>query len=115
MFRIRDQQFMALSEAMLAGANRRLAEYIRKRFPSKFVATPETELVSLAARVRATARGYGIEREDDIATFMDLTAMYGDKFHRDPWAASVLDNDAAPGQGKMASLRYRVESTGVEL
>jgi hypothetical protein len=115
MLQIRNQQFDKFSDTLRDRANLGLAEYARKRFPRKFATTAEEDLVALASRVRMTAKTYGIEREDNVATFLDFTVMYGEEFHRDPWAAGVLKNRAMHGPDKMALLRYQVELTGVTL
>jgi hypothetical protein len=115
MLTIRQEQLDALAASLSRRANVALAGYARRRFPVELGAAPEDELVALADRVRATAMSYGLELENDIATFLDLTVMYGDDFHRSRWAAKVLADEAVHGPDKMESLRRKVRLTGVNI
>jgi hypothetical protein len=115
MFTVRNQQVETLTVSLREQSNARLAVYAKERFPRKFAHSPGEDLSALARRVRKTANLYGIERENDVATFLDLTVMYGDDFHHAPWATSVLSNEAMHGPDKMAMLRYQVRLTGVDL
>ena len=115
MLRIRKKQMGEFSTAMLRRADLRLAVYARKRFPAIFRKTTDTELGRFVENVRAEAKKHGIEREDNVATFLDFTVMYGQEFAGSSWAADILKCDALHGPDKVAILRHRVEQTGVAL
>jgi hypothetical protein len=115
MLRIRREQMEILSSALREAADRRLATYARERFPDRFAEMDAEALIAMVGRVRATAKRYGIDRESDVATFLDLDVMYGEHFHRAPWASDALQSEAMSGSDKMAVLRGRVKRTGVLL
>jgi hypothetical protein len=115
MLNIRLEQFQALTTAVGDRANRELAHYARSRFPAKLAEIVDSELLAIVVRVRQVAQSYAIDREDNIATFLDLTMMYGEDFHKDRWAAEVLTSDALHGPDKMVLLRHKVRLTNVLL
>ena len=112
---IRGDQIDAIAQARLESADRRLVEYGRQRFPAALGPRSNADLLAFVGRVRATAAGYGIVREDNVATCLDFSVMYTEEFHRADWAADVLQCDRLHGPDKMALLRHRVEQTGVNL
>jgi hypothetical protein len=89
--------------------------YARKRFPKVFEKVDEAAASRLVDQVRRTAERYGIKSEDNVATFLDFTIMYGKEFHKAPWASEVLLNGAIRAPDKMALLKDRVRQTGVTL
>ena len=115
MLRIRKEQIEVFSVLLRQEANRRLASYVTERFPSEFKQTDTAILYELADKVRTAATHYGIDHENDIATFLDLSVMYGDEFHQAPWAADILRDNALAGASKMAVLRQRVRASGFKL
>lgn len=115
MIRIRSELMNELSSHSLATANVALIDYARKRFPEEFIITADSEMLEFVKRIRSLAGRYGIDREDNVATFLDLSVMYGEDFHESPWASEVLSTDALHGPDKMALLRHRVGETGVNL
>jgi len=115
MLTITPAQFQALAADVRERANRELVKYARGRFPTKVAQIADSEVIAIVARVRQLAQQYGIVREDNIATFLDLTMMYGENFHNDRWANEVLTNDAIHGPDKMVLLRHKVRLTDVTL
>ncbi len=115
MLKIRKEQMGAFSAALTREANRRLAAYARQRFPRGFKQADDAALYEFAGKVRITAKQYGIDKENDVATFLDFTVMYGEEFPTSSWAADVLQNDALLGPSKITILRQRVRATGVNL
>jgi hypothetical protein len=105
---IRRAQMESFQAALNAQADVRMAEYARRRFPEKFRATPDDELVALAAAVRKDARPHGIVDEPDVATALDLTVMYGPDFYSADWARDVLAVSDWSGAQKADALRSRV-------
>jgi hypothetical protein len=67
----------------------------------------------LIGRTRIKAKEYGIEREDNLAKFLDLVIMYGQEFCKAPWAADVLQSEAIHGPDKIALIVWRVQQAGV--
>ena len=113
--KILQQQLNALRQMLVERANRNLADYARRRFPQQFEARSFEEIFALISRVRAAANGHGIEREDDVATFLDLTVMYGADFDRSTWAREVITASTLHGPDKMAVLRHLVTRAGATL
>ena len=115
MLKIRPEQFQALAADVRERANRELVNYARRRFPAKLAPREDYEVEAIVVGVRQVAQLYGIAREDNVATFLDLTMMYGENFYKDRWAAEVLTNDAMHGPDKMVLLRHKVRLTDVIL
>jgi hypothetical protein len=69
----------------------------------------------LVEQIRRRAQQYGITKENDVATFLDLTIMYGPDFPRASWASDILREEKILGPYKMALLRQRVRKSGVDL
>lgn len=115
MLRVRPDQIKALSAAQVIQADLRLVAYGRQRFPSEFEGHDQETMLTIVRRIRVAAAAYGIQKENDVATFLDFTVMYGDKFPEAAWASDILNCDALYGPDKMAVLRFRVRETGVNL
>lgn len=96
-------------------ANLELIEYAKKRFPKVFEKVDATRAYKFVDHVRTTAQGYDIEREDNVATFLDFTIMYGLDFHKAVWANDVLSSRTMRPPDKIALLKYRVRQSGVTL
>ena len=99
--------------ARVASSDELLSRYLSARFPQNFP-TPE-EAAAIVRQARARAERYGVVRDDDLATFLDLSVLYGDRFDSADWACDVLSCDRLHGPDKMAILRDRVRSSGVAL
>ena len=99
-----------MAAAMLERANRDLADYLRRRFPTLLAHRTTEELLPAIRLVRDRAKRYGILYENDVATAMDLSVMYGSEFFSAEWAADILDMDGISGVQKMRMLRARVGS-----
>jgi hypothetical protein len=112
---IRKNQMKVMSEHMRDKANHHLVIYARQRFPMQFEQTDDDTLYKFVEKVRSTANKYKIQKENDVATFLDFTVMYGEDFHKDPWASDFLKCDTLHGPDKMAMLRDRVQKSGVNL
>jgi hypothetical protein len=79
---IRSGQTSVLADEALNRANSDLAVYARRRFPDRFKDTAEPVLIKIAEEVRTRAAAEGFDREDHVATFLDLIGMYGSDFPR---------------------------------
>lgn len=108
--RIRKEQMTALEVSVIREANVRLAQYARTRFPEQFRDKPQEDLIDLAAAVRDRARPYGITTENDLATALDLTVMYGPDFYNSEWAHDVFTVTDWDGAHKLEVVRARVRS-----
>lgn len=111
---IRREQMIALGAWAEERANARLAEYLRARFPLSYASAKEHDLLELVRVQRENAREYGIEREENVAAFLDFVTMYGDGFSETLWAADIL-RSSLHGPDKIALLRDRIEETGIRL
>jgi hypothetical protein len=100
--------------AQTARANEALVEYLQQRFPAQFGTQPREDTLEIVRAARMKARKFGIEREDNLATFLDLTVMYPG-FPDLRWAINVLNANTLHGPDKMAMLRDRVGRQGVEI
>ena len=105
----------AFSSSQSAQANQHLVRYAQQRFPSEFKQNEDPRLLQFVEKVRATAGRYGIEKENDVATFLDFTVMFGLDFPKSAWAEDILNCDTLYGPDKMAVLRHRVSETGTKL
>jgi hypothetical protein len=108
-------QMQLLAASATERFDRELAVHARRRFPATFEGLDDQYMRAGVRKVRATARGYGIERQDDVATFIDFMIMFGVEFHRAPWAVDILECKALHGPDKMAVLRHRVAEAGPEV
>lgn len=108
MLLIRKEQLAAFEASRIDQANARLAQYARRRFPDRFVGTPERDLIGFAAEIRSRARPHGIVEEPDVATALDLTVMYGPDFYASDWARDVFAVVDWSGSRKIAVVRERV-------
>ena len=112
---IRADQMGDLAGNARQRANAGLADYARRRFPDRFGATPDNVLIRIAEEVRRRAAADGFEREDHVATYLDLTVMYGAEFGKSAWAAPILANEEYTPDQRIAALQVRVEESGVKL
>jgi hypothetical protein len=111
---IRREQMNGLRAWAEGRADARLVEYLRGRFPSSYASAKQDDLLDFVRSRRERAHEYGIEREENVADFLDFVTMYGDGFPHQPWALDVISS-GLHGPDKMALLRRRVEETGVRL
>jgi CHAD domain-containing protein len=108
---IRKKNLHVLSEALHKGMSARLVKYMMARFPHVFGEDAEAAR-GLLERVCAVAEEYGIKNDRDVAMFADLSVMYGEDFHRQPWAVDVLTSDTLTPRDKMLELQDRVYESG---
>ena len=95
--------------------DRDLVKHAQRRFPTVFQTVAEDRLLALIHQVRETASRFGVDRQDNLATFLDFWVMYGADFYASPWASDILSCNELHGPDKMVVLRNRVEETGVTL
>jgi hypothetical protein len=115
MIKITQEQLDALAVSLCERANVTLTNYARNRFRLEFNEVSDVELTRLAERVRKTATTYDLERENDIATFLDFSVMYGEDFHRDDWAREILRDNTLHGPDRMQLLRHKVRLENVDI
>ena len=111
---IRSDQKHELGEDSRRRANDELAAYARRRFPSRFEKTAPPVLLKIVEEVRARAATEGFVREDHVATYLDLTVMYGSDFPTSPWARPILTNESLDPDHKISALTNQVEESGVK-
>lgn len=115
MLQIQADQMEAFSESRRNEANAKLVAYAKRRYPSKYGAEDDAVVLEQVISTRETARQYGVQREDNVATFFDLSVMYGQEFPNSDWAKDILACDELHGPDKMAVLRFRVVESGANL
>lgn len=108
MLTIRPEQMQSLAAASTERLNRDLVEYVRQRFPTTFERHDDQYILDGIRKMRSIASHYGVERQDNVATFIDFTIMFGAQFHRADWAVDILDCKTLHGPDKMAVLSFRV-------
>lgn len=111
---IQSKMLSSFAEAQEARANRELIGYLRTRFTEHLATQSDDDLLQIVQTARKKARTFGIEREDNVATFLDLTVMYP-KFPDVAWATDILTTDKLHAPDKIALLRDRLRRHGVEL
>lgn len=103
-----------LASAQASRANDALTDYLRQRFPDQFRTQVRKHILEIVRAARVKANSYGIEREDNVATFLDLVVMYPG-FPELRWAIDVLNAKTLHGPDKMALLRDRIERQGTKI
>lgn len=112
---IRSEQMQVLAGHCRHSANQRLVDYLRQRFPQAAADRAEADLLRFVDAVRQAAEARGLEREDQIATWLDLAVMYGLDFAEAAWAAPILNDPELAADGKLAALLRSVHRSGVSL
>ena len=115
MLTVRPESVEAMQRDRLAEANRLLLEYAQQRYPSVFKPQNAQRTLKLVEQIRERAAGYAITREDNVATMIDLSTMYGLDFDQTPWAAGVLSNSKLPGPDKVSILQRRIRRQGAKI
>jgi hypothetical protein len=103
-FTIDQTQMTALRAAALRKSEERLAEYLRQRFPGVYGNTSQADLLRFVHDGRTKAATYGLNRLDNLATFLDLMVMYPG-FPNVEWASDVLHCGSLHGPDKIALLK----------
>ena len=90
------------------------ADRLTRRFPS-LPTLVQPPLDDFIRHTRGVARSLGIDREEDIAFFLDLAVMYGPHFHEQQWAAQWLSISALHGHDRVALLRHEIDQVGIQI
>lgn len=114
MLTIRKRNLLVISESLQRSLADRMTKYVLARFPHVY-GDDEAAVRDVVESACAAAQEYGITEDEDVATFADLWVMYGEGFHRDPWAAEVLHDEELTPRKKMAELERRVLESGAFL
>lgn len=114
MFRMRQEQVEAFDASYVLRAKQRLAVYASKRFPTRFPEAGDAELHRFVDRVWGAAHEHDINKENDVATFLDLSVMYGEDFYQESWASATLQSDWH-GPDKMRLLKALVRASGADI
>ncbi len=113
MLTISRQQLDIFVADRIKNADLELAQYAKRRFPALLGSLQEDRILALVRMARASANIYKIERDDNIAEFLDLSIMYGEDFHLQNWASAILLNEQIHGPDRMALLVHKVKLSGV--
>lgn len=111
MLQISSTQFAAFQADRLKQANVALEQYLSKRFPNVTDEAGGSLWTEVVANGRARSAQFGIIREDLVASFLDLTVMYGDNFWSEDWSSDVLCSDVLKEDEKIAALHRRIEQS----
>ena len=115
MLTVRPESLETMQRGRMAEADRLLVEYAQKRFPSVFTPQNAGRTLKLVEQIRERAASYAITREDNVATMMDLSTMYGLNFDKADWATRVLSNSRLAGPDKVSALQRRIRRQGVKI
>jgi hypothetical protein len=102
-------QIRALEEAQFERFVHRLAKHLRQSFGDELNHRSDEELLAAVRRFSNTAKLFGIELQDDLRRYAELSAKYGDRMHEDrryPWIGRVLTSNSMSGTAKMDMLDW---------
>jgi hypothetical protein len=95
MFRIRREQFEALSRTLRKSFEDRMVVHLRKFFPELCTSLGEDATRARISEGIRRAKAYRIVAERDVCRYIDLTFALGPDFDRDealPWARQILND-----------------------
>ena len=104
MLKIRQQQMDVLNQAMTAGFERRMYDYLMKTYADALKRTPKDEVQSAIRTGTRRAAVYGMIGEYDVARFIDLMYRLSPDFDSKPehaWIRTVLDDPEIQPHAKM--------------
>ncbi len=110
-FATQARNLAVLSEERQRRLPDRLVTYLMARFPHVFNGSSEP-VVGIVEKAVGAAAAYGIREEAEMRVFADLSVMYGEDFHREPWAEEVLTAAELTPADKMYVLEERVYKSG---
>lgn len=111
MLTVRKRNLAVLSEARQRHLPDRLTVYLLARFPHVF-GEDEAAALKVVQASLASSGEYGFKEEEELRVYCDLAVMYGDDFHREPWAAQVLTRRDITPEKKVLDLRELVYESG---
>ena len=101
---IRKSQMSAFEEQMRKNFEDRMVEHLNKFFPQSTTEMGEEAVRQAIRKGMDQATYYFIERECDVARFIDLKFaihMDFDEHEEMTWARQILDDDTITGEDKM--------------
>jgi len=109
---IRDEQLAVLAGALDRRFFDELAQWARATLWEQMLGRSPADVHAEVSAVAQRAIGYGVKRESDVRTFVDLEYTHGprfeDKFH---FARAVFEDATLPGSAKVALVQQRIESS----
>jgi hypothetical protein len=109
MFKIRKEQMDAQTKAVLEHYEDRLYEFLCEEFPEAKDEPPD-ELRAEIHRQVEKAKGYGLESEQDVATYMTSAWMLGKEFDTEfPAANEILISPLRTSEMKAEALAKLTE------
>jgi hypothetical protein len=120
---IRKQQVNLFSDASLETFKDRMAEHLRRCFPSECEALGDEGIQNTIRYGIERASSHGIDLERDVCKYIDLMFTFGRDFDSDlnySWAADILhdetlDNSTMKAERLFAAARREQESTSGEV
>ncbi len=115
MFKIRQEQMDAFKPDLLRRFEERVAVHVRESCAEETAALSEEDLGRCVHEAVQRARGYGIEREDDVVDFVEWTFELGPRFELEreySWALTILQDPQLDGEAKVVEIADRLEEEG---
>ena len=110
---IRKKQIEALDRHSEKHFLDRMIDHLSEIFPDKCEEFgSKGEILKRILQGLERARGYGIDTEEDVALYVDITFGIGPDFPDGEdmhWARSILENEGLSGPAKMAFILQRLE------
>jgi hypothetical protein len=114
--KIRYEQMQALNDYMNTSFLKRAAVHLRQEHPRQTNSMSDTDLHRLVNAGSDRAAAYGLMRENEIVSFLELLILFGEDFDtRTKWAPPILHNpDLSPPEKVEALQEHRdtVQSIG---
>lgn len=111
MLYIRQSQMDAFTKAFVADFERAAVAELQDQYPERCEALGDGGCQKLVHYGVEKARGFGITKEYDVQSFVDLMFAYSADFELSPelgWTKAVLDEADLDGTTKMAVILRRV-------
>jgi hypothetical protein len=100
---------MAAFEAALEdSAILQFVYHIRTRYPDYFNGFTEAGICEFVSKALSTAKEFGVNRTLDLVVFLEFSVLYGPDFHKQPWAARILNRPGMDAFDRMSALRFVV-------
>lgn len=109
---IRNEQLDAFVQASIRQFERRVLEHLRKFWPVRCARMGEEQVLSSIRQAVKRARAHGLEREIDIASYIDLVYLLGHDFDTNPetpYVGEILRSERHPAR-KMRDIYRRLKT-----
>ena len=107
MFQLRSEQLDSIIAGRRKNYEDRLIEHVQEAFPEEVWDLPKDLLRHRIRKSIDCALTFGLESEEDIASFVDLTFELGEDFHTQPsydWTRRILLDPQLEGRSKISKI-----------